>query len=271
MLKTIQRKINRQIVRQDAARKQLLREGKLDALTNTYSKGFDITNANTNRYWNNIFQNEGNLSKQSPMTKDKVSSIANLIPEKKLCIIDLGIGQGFLEEVLQKRLIKYDIRGLDISEISIKRAKEKFSGKFQVGNVLDAGKFYRKESADSIVALELLEHINPSSLFGFYKTIWNVLKPNGKLIVSIPINEGLDLMDSNPSAHVRDYSIELLIMELQLNNFHVEKKITLYAFSNFYSIKKLASKIFVNRWKPNSLIIVAKKVEKMQHLAGGED
>ncbi len=262
MLKTIQRKINRQIVNQDAARKQLLQEGKLNALKDTYSKGFDITNANTNKYWNNIFQNEGNLSKQSPMTKDKIASIASFIPEKRLHIIDLGIGQGFLEEVLQKRQIKYDIEGLDISEISIQRAKKKFTGKFRVGNVLEASKFYKKETADLIVAIELLEHINPSSLFGFYNTIWNILKQNGRLIVSIPINEGLELMNNNPSAHVRDYSIDLLTAELQLNNFKIEKQITLYAFNDFYNVIKLASKIFTNHWKPNSLIIVAKKVEK---------
>jgi SAM-dependent methyltransferase len=256
------RAINLKIKKLDNKRDALIKRAALLEFQKTYSIKYDIKNLNTGKYWDDIFYNEGDLSQQSSMTKDKIRKIANVIPLKSLRILDLGIGQGFLEEILVKRNVNYKLEGIDISPIAIKRAKKLFNGKFIVGDVLDINKYYKKNGFDYAVALELLEHISPSQLFPFYKKIKNVLKDSGKFILSIPINENLHLMDTNPSAHVRDYSFDIIKTELELNGFKVEKYIYLSAFNKFYKLKKIISKIFKSRWEANSLIIVASKVVK---------
>jgi len=260
MVKTNLNKINREIVRIDKFRDELLKRGAMNEYKKTYTKGYDIPNLNTGMYWDEIFIEEGNFSSQSPMTKDKIRIIAKLITDKYKTILDVGIGQGFLEEILIARKANYSIKGIDISTHAIRRARKLFRGKFIVGNVLNLDKYYAKETVDLAISLEVLEHINPSQLFKLYKMIHGILKANGRFILSIPINEGLEKMGSNPSAHVRDYTPQIIESELHLNGFVIEKQIFLYAFNSFYSIKKLVSK-FIRQWKPNSMIIVARKIK----------
>lgn len=258
MVKTNFHKINRQIVKIDKLRTKLLKKGAINDYKKTYSREYDMPNLNTGIYWDKIFMDESNLSTQSPMTKDKIKTIANLITKKDKTILDVGIGQGYLEEIISKRTTRHSLKGIDISAHAIQRAKKLFRGKFIVGNVLNLNKYYGEKTADLIVSLEVVEHINPSQLFKLYKMIHEILKENGSLIISIPINERLEKMGSNPSAHVRDYTPLIIENELCLNGFKIEKKIFLYAFGSFYSIKKLLSK-YIQRWKPNSMIIVARK------------
>lgn len=253
------KKINSVIVRIDKLRARLIRDENLEGFLSTYTPTNDVKNFNTGTYWSQIFQNTGGIFSQSPMTQDKISTLANCIPHTPISILDLGIGQAFLEELLIKRNVNYKLEGIDISPLAIERAKKRFKGKYIVGDVLKIGKFYKKNSFDVIAAIELLEHISPSGLFAFYKQIYDILKKDGRFILSIPINENLQLMNTNPSAHVRDYTLPIIKIELETNGFMIEKKSFLFAFNKNYLIKKFLARIWINRWKPNCLIIIAKK------------
>lgn len=252
------KKINRELVASDSAREKLIDNGDIEQFKKTYTKNFDIQNLNTGSYWDDIFLDEKTLAYQSPMTKDKIKTIAKNFSEKNITILDIGIGQGFLEELLIANNNGYTIHGIDISPHSIKRAKQLFKGKFIVGDVTRLGRYYPKSSFNTIVALELFEHINPSQLFKLYQHIHDLLKKNGQLILSIPINEHLDTMASNPSAHVRNYSPKIIKTELELSNFSIEKEYYFSAFNSNYLIKKLIAKI-LDRWEKNSMVIIARK------------
>lgn len=262
MVKVIGMKINKQIVANDKVRNQLVAEGKLTEFIKTYTNKYDTKNLNSSVYWDGVFKDGGDFSQQSNMTKDKISLIVNSISQKNLSILDLGIGQGFFEELIANKPNGYKFYGIDISPYSIQRAKKLFSGDFIVGDVLKIDKHFKGKRFDTIVALELLEHISVSKLFDLYNKIHNILKKNGKLIISVPINEHLEKMSINPSAHVRDYSPEILEAELMINGFQVEQKYFLFAFEKHYFIKKILVKLLPKRWQPNSLIIVARKVKK---------
>lgn len=251
--------INQLITKIDYLRTQLLQKNNRYEFLKTYSELYDIENQNTDNYWNKLFKGLGGLSKQSPMTKDKISIISRQIPNKPIRILDLGIGQGFVEELLKKRKTRYKINGIDTSSASIKRAKLLFDGKFIHDDVLRVDKYFKKNSMDLILALELLEHISPSKLFALYKSIFEILKEDGEFILSIPVNEGLSLMNTNPSAHVRDYNFQIIEAELDSNGFIVKRGVHLYAFGKRYVLKKFISKFLANKWRPNSLIIIAKK------------
>ena len=111
----------------DKKRVTLLRKGRIAEFLQTYTKNYDIENLNTGKYWDNIFSESENLSHQSPMTKDKIRLIANAIPSRNLSILDLGIGDGFVEELLEDRSVNYKLFGLDISYVSIEKMQKKFT------------------------------------------------------------------------------------------------------------------------------------------------
>ena len=111
--------------------------------------------------------------------------------------------------------------------------------------------------------MEVLEHILPSKIFIALNEIKRVLKGNGELIMSVPLNEGLEELIKrgvNPNGHVRIYTPELVFAELKISGFRVQKRKLLYAFRNLYTLKKtLQNTIMKKRWKPNNLIIFARK------------
>lgn len=259
MVKININKINRQIVAQDFKRKKLIKRGDTKSFLKTYKPDKKIRNLNTSSLWDSIFEGDGGLSKQGPMTRDKIRIIANSIPSKKLSILDLGIGQGYLEELLTKRPIKYKFYGIDISPYAISRAKKMFKGKFILDDVLTVNKYFNHEKFDVVVAIELLEHISPGNVFSLYNKIFSILNPSGIFILSIPINEGLEFMNENPNAHIRDYSQELITHELELNGFIINKIHKIYAFEHYYFLKKLIKIFFPFLWNPNGLIIICNK------------
>lgn len=257
-----QNKINKQICLHDDLREELARKGLLDSFIRTYTERYEIKNANTRSHWDSIFALSGGIEQQSPMTKDKIRWIVGEIQKNESSILDIGIGDAFVEELLKKRGTKFNLSGIDISRTALEKAKKKYKGKFIRSNALRLESKFKGKKFDVILAIELLEHISVSKLFSLYKQVNSLLKTDGKFILSIPINERLDLKDDNPSAHVRDYTYNIIRSELKLNGFRVEKVNYLYAFEKQYFFKKWLSKIFVNRWKPNSLTIVAKKTPK---------
>ena len=95
------------------------------------------------------------------------------------------------------------------------------------------------------------------------------MKDDGLLIVSVPINENLEKVNIecphcgtvfNRNGHLREYSENIIKSELENAGFVVKDIKRLFAFRRFYFFKKILTKIFINHWKPNNLIIVARKL-----------
>lgn len=220
----------------------------------------EIKADNSNRFWNLKFKTSATFLELDPMTKEKINTIISFLPDKKTRILDLGIGQGYLEQRLQEIGKNYDLYGIDISEKAIVRLKKKFKGKFNVGNVLKIKNYYKDNYFDVIVAIELIEHISPQKILTFYKDINNLLKPMGIFILSTPLNENLRSMKENLSSHVREYTEPTLRTELEISGFKIVEKRLLFAFRNLYRIKKFLSMIFKNRWGANNIVVMARKV-----------
>lgn len=218
-----------------------------------------LKNINTGGFWDKIFASNPTYKDQDMMTKEKIDTVISFLPPKRSIILDLGIGQGYLEERLSEKKLDYKIYGIDISPISIKKSKSMFNGKFKLGDVLDMDKHYKSNFFDAIVALELIEHIPPSKIFSFYTKVRKLLKKNGTFIITTPLNEGLENMKENPSGHVREYAIPILKTELTIAGFAVKKIKTFYAFKTMYRFKKLLTKLNKKRWKPNNVAILCVK------------
>ena len=91
-----------------------------------------------------------------------------------------------------------------------------------------------------------------------------LLKNGGVFIVSVPLNEGLEVMIKkgiNPNAHVRVYTPAILKAELILSGFRIIKEKYLYAFHKNYRLKTfLANMLGFLGKSPNNVIVIAEKL-----------
>lgn len=243
--------------RVEDCRKILANSGRIDDLLKLYSPKYkEIVDNNTPDLWNTRFSEFESLDKQDGMTKDRIKTIYHLIKNKQGNLLDIGVGQGYLEELYANKS-KLNIFAIDISDTVIKRLSKKYKGQFKKQSVYDMN--FNNNYFDVIVILEVLEHIPPSKIFNVLKHINKLLKRGGLLIVSVPTNEGLENMSINYNAHTRDYSENLIISELHISGFNICNVKRLYSFKNYYKIKKLLVRIIKHRWHPNNIIIVATK------------
>ena len=239
----------------ERARQILASFDDLDTLKNTYNAKYsEIRDINTSSFWNKKVLEFPSFEDQDGMTKDRIRTVFRFLPRAAKKVLDIGAGSGLIEELISKKNIK--VYGNDISSIAVRKLKERFEGSFKKESLYKMK--YLKRSFDAVFLLEVLEHVSPSKTLTVLKKIKEILKKSGSLILSIPTNEGLEKTKKNLSAHVRTYTENLIRAELKIAGFRVVKLKTLYAFKNFYTIKKISSKILRNRWEPNNMVILAK-------------
>src|SRR5260370_4178171 len=231
----------------------------ISSLKHLYSQKLEeIKDLNTNHFWDEKLDGVQLLSNQDGLTKDRVKIASSYIPSNAVKVLDIGAGYGFLEEVIEKKNSKVSVYGIDISSKGIQVLSKRFRGEFKTGVVHKIP--YPDNYFDVVFALELLEHIPPSQVFAAYKEVRRVLKNQGTLIISVPLNEGLRYKKDNPSGHVREYSPSLILEELKLAHFQVNRYKLFFAFQRFYMVKKLLQKILWFKWKPNDIVVAARRV-----------
>lgn len=216
----------------------------------------EIKNLNSSEFWDEIYADERDLNTQDGMTKDRIKTAVSFIPKGQQRILDIGAGMGYVEELISKDK-KNEIYANDFSKISVENLKKRYKGNFSLQTVY--GLKYPRILFDAVFFLEILEHIPPSKTFGVLKSIRNLLKTNGTLIVSVPMNEGLERMKYNPNGHVRMYTEDLIKAELEIAGFQVLKHKTLFAFPNFYYIKTIIARLSRRKY-PNNIVLKAIKI-----------
>ena len=104
----------------------------------------------------------------------------------RLCrgrVIELGCGPGHLAALIHEQ--GHEVVGVDISAAKIQAARDAFPGvEFHACDIarldLPAASF------DTAVLAEVLEHVDDELGAAFLTTAWRLLKPGGRLIVSVP-------------------------------------------------------------------------------------
>ncbi len=231
-----------------------------DTLKTMYKKSFkEIKDLNKSHFWDSKLHEVQTLILQDGMTNERVSLAASYIFPDSKKILDVGAGYGFLEEKLTKNnYYEFELFGFDISKDAVRNLKKRFYGNFIVGNIYKIP--YDNIVFDIILALEVFEHIPPSKIFSVLENLKKILPKGKTLIVSVPLNENLKNKPDNPSGHVREYTKELIFAELQVAGFEVIRYKELFAFNTFYKLKSLLQKsIFQNKWRPNDIVIQAKR------------
>jgi ubiquinone/menaquinone biosynthesis C-methylase UbiE len=238
-------------------RKQLLAEKKFSELRKTYSSQLpEITDENSGDFWDKRFSSDEELV--FPMATDRNRIVAASIRQNEK-VLNIGVGNGYLEGLVFKMCnTNISWTGTDITEKTLRKLQKKYPKYSFVKSKITQLPF-KDQSFDTVCLLEVLEHISPSQTLLVLNEINRVLKKNGRIIISVPLNEGLEaMMPHNPNSHLRVYSVELLEFELITCGFVVQQKKTLSAFSKSYTIKNFINK-FLKMREPNNVIIWARK------------
>mgnify|MGYP000736399940 CR=1 FL=1 len=126
------------------------------------------------KYWSWSFQYLGGID----FTLEQLGNI------KFDSLIDIGCGDGrFLREV-HSRYSNVRAKGIDYSEKAIRYAKA-FNPDLDY-DVFDITKDSLGETYDVATLIEVIEHIEPSKLDGFIKSISKMLSSNSYLMITVP-------------------------------------------------------------------------------------
>lgn len=238
---------------------------KYGELKKTYKNQYpEVIDLNSPKLWDYMNIDARQTKTKNPMEEDRINFVMSLIKGEDIAVLNVGFGSASLEKKYFKahHSMKFKWEGIDISPKSIKQANENLPlGRFRVGNILKMN--FPSSHFDYVIALEVLEHILPSKILDSLRELFRLVKPGKFLIVSVPLNEGLEKMISqgqNPNAHVRAYTPNLIKGELILTGFKILKEKKLYAFNNLYKLKTYVARyILRGRFKHNNVILYAQK------------
>lgn len=163
----------------------------------------------------------------SPKNGMLLEHIARYDFAKNFCrgrVLDIACGVGYGSEVLLKQNPNIDqLIGIDIDKESIAYANANYSfmeTTYYVDDALSPELSEKYGSFDTIISFETIEHFYGDDIF--VKNLYNLLKPDGTLIISTPFGRGKNEPCSCPY-HVYQYT-EPEFLEI-LNPF---KNITMY-------------------------------------------
>jgi SAM-dependent methyltransferase len=153
--------------------------------------------------------------------------------------VDIGCGPGVFIRYMGPRA-KHVI-GLDVDRDSLERVKSRHRSlsnvDFAVTNVDPLP--FPDQRIDTVLLLEVLEHLVDDA--AALREICRVLRPGGKLVLSVPVPPG-EINEDSEWGHKREgYGLSEIVHLLTANGFEVEK----HAFAEFVFSRRAAQTV---RW-----------------------
>lgn len=213
-------------------------------------KMMEWTDENVRKFWN--YESNFKENYFTYQVGDKVVKYLNKYLSDKSNILDFGCGAGYLIKHLL--VMDMEVFGLDFSDESVKKVNNLYSGEvnFRGAYTLD----YiceKKYTFDSIIATEVIEHLDDKKLDGMMNFVKYSLSKDGIAIFTTPNDENLSKsMVYCPESdnifhrwqHVRSWSEESLKTYLLKYFQHVEIKTTNFSI---VTSRKTSLKIFIKK------------------------
>lgn len=148
----------------------------------------------------------------------KLAKLTKLDINKK--IIDCACGRGFGSALILEKFKPKKLLCIDLDKQQLKKCKEKTEHKVDY-LCKDLRNFKSNEEFDYFFCLETLEHLPKEDNLKIASIISNLIKIEGKLLVSVPGNEEEERRVKNP-LHLQFVSKKTLID--MFDNFILEKE-----------------------------------------------
>lgn len=135
-------------------------------------------------------------------------------------ILEIGCGIGNFSQYL----INYgNLTAMDVNKEYVNEAKDKIKGRGEIGiGDIERGEFFFKsKNFNSVVCINVLEHIKDDKKA--LNNIYNLLIPNGYLILLVPAHNALFNSIDNSIGHFRRYEKESLLNLLNECKFTILK------------------------------------------------
>jgi len=204
--------------------------------------------------------------------------------ENKGYVLDVGCGNGIISHNLGAS--GYKVKGIDISEEAIDKARSKNNLKNVEFEVINAEKnHYPADTYEAIICSEVLEHLEKPDLL--LKELSKALKSNGVLIVTVPNGMGpREVLVTKPVQSIyknKGFSLKLLqaikkllgysgkTIQSDADNldhiqFFTKQQLQTLSRNNGFIITKFKSSNFIDDVFPFSLL--TKKIKLLQKIDG---
>lgn len=137
--------------------------------------------------WSNPRWSGPESNKNEQARWEAVETLLQSLPEAPSSILDLGCGRGWLTRLLAD---KGSVVGIDPLKASIEQARGLFPGlKFRRARARDLLADVKSPRFDLIVSSEVIEHVPNADKPAFLSATYQLLKPNGHLILTTPRGE----------------------------------------------------------------------------------
>jgi SAM-dependent methyltransferase len=98
-------------------------------------------------------------------------------------ILEIGCAYGYLLRALEDR---FQCAGMDVSDHAISVARTTTKASVECGDVMELLPWKPECSFDGVLAFDILEHLPERQLPGVLGQIARILRPGGRLLVSVP-------------------------------------------------------------------------------------
>jgi SAM-dependent methyltransferase len=134
-------------------------------------------------------------------------------------LLDVGCGDGFfLKEMVR---LGFSCTGIDISAKAIERCRARVESIGAEVYCISIEDFHPPQKFDVVVCGEVLEHVRDD--VGFLKQITRLLKENGKLVISVPLDMNLWNKHDVCAGHYRRYTKDEIFAKLYHTGYKVER------------------------------------------------
>lgn len=146
----------------------------------------NIINPNTKDYWDNLYSSE--ISKGKIRQDSSVLKLLPILKDKKN-ILDFGSGPGGNIKLLSEHfhntnftLLDHSMQIIDYAKNQYLLSKDDNQNTFHYFTDLSQ---IQSQNFDAILSIEVFEHLKNYKVI--LETLWNLLKENGILIISVPV------------------------------------------------------------------------------------
>jgi 2-polyprenyl-3-methyl-5-hydroxy-6-metoxy-1,4-benzoquinol methylase len=171
----------------------------------------------------------------------------NELPALPASVLDAGCGDGRVAAEMVKR--GYAVTGLDFLETSVQYAKSMVpEATFFTGDLRkDLTKYYDLHAAqfDAVTMVEVYEHIPPDDCPAVLANLHTVLRPGGRIIISVPSN----LLPPS-DLHYRHFSQDEFKREIAAAGFRIKKIIFQHSMGRLINwlLSDAVERILNNQW-----------------------